>query len=89
MSEDQTQVSAFIARETKEQLDRYVRETGAKKGRVIEDALDSYLATLDDVPAEYVVPRRITLTRESFDRVLALMEDTEPTPALRALMRDS
>ena len=88
MSEDQTQVSAFIARETKEHLDRYVRETGAKKGRVIEDALDSYLATLDDVPAEYVVPRRITLTRESFDRVLALMDDAEPTPALRALMRD-
>lgn len=86
MSEDVTQISAFIARETKEQLDRYVRETGAKKGRVIDDALESYLATLDDVPAEYVVPRNVTLSRESFESVRRLMDEAEPTQALRDAM---
>lgn len=65
-------------------LDRYVRETGAKKGRVIEDALDSYLSTLDEVPAEYVVPCRVVLTDESFDGVLeAIGSAAEPTATLR------
>lgn len=87
MPDEQTQISAFIARETNARLDRYVRETGAKKGRVIEDALDSYLSTLDEVPAEYVVPRRVVLTDESFDGVLeAIGSAAEPTAALRDLM---
>lgn len=89
MSEDKTQVSAFIARETKDLFDSYVRETGAKKGRVIEEALDSFLAAKNGIPAEYVVPRRVVLSAESFDRLVARIEDPgEPALALRDLMRD-
>ncbi|HEY5540402.1 MAG TPA: hypothetical protein VIL41_02995 [Coriobacteriia bacterium] len=88
MSEDQTQVSAFIARETKDLLDEYVRATGAKKGRVIEEALDFFLAAQSGIPAEYIVPKTIVLTGESFDRLVYRIENPgEPTPALRALMR--
>jgi uncharacterized protein (DUF1778 family) len=88
MSEDQTQVSAFIARETKDLLDDYVRATGAKKGRVIEEALELFLAAQTGIPIEYIVPKTIVLTNESFDALVDSIENPgEPTPALRALMR--
>jgi hypothetical protein len=87
MSEDQVQVSAFIARETKGALDAYVAKSGAKKGRVIQAALDSYLAEVDEIPAEYIIPASITLTNESFDRLVEWMENPgEPTQALIDLM---
>jgi uncharacterized protein (DUF1778 family) len=89
MSEDQTQVSAFIARETKDLLDDYVRATGAKKGRVIEEALDVFLAAQSEIPAEYLVPKTLVLTADSFDDLVDRIENPgEPTPALRDLMRD-
>ena len=88
MSEDQTQISAFIARETKDQLDEYVRATGAKKGRVIEEALELFLAAQTGIPIEYIVPKTMVLTNESFDALVDSIENPgEPTPALRALMR--
>lgn len=88
MSEDQTQVSAFIARQTKDLLDDYVRQTGAKKGRVIEEALDFFIAAQGEIPVEYLVPTTLVLTNESFDRLVDRIENPgEPTPALRALMR--
>lgn len=90
MSDPEVQISAFIARETKERLDAYARETGTKKGHVVEDALDAYLAASDETPAEYLAPREIVLTPTSFDRVIELLEEPpEPTGALRVLMSES
>lgn len=89
MSSDETQISAYVARETKERLDRYAREHGAKKGHVIEAALDAYLAARDEAPSEYIVAREIALTPDSFERVMELIEHPpEPTGALRTAMRD-
>lgn len=83
----QTQISAFVAEETKARLDRYTRETGARKGHVIEQALDEYLTSHDEVPLEYAIPREITLTSTSFARVLELIESPpEPSEALRLAM---
>lgn len=83
-----TQISAFIAQETKERLDRYARETGARKAHVVEHALEEYLAARDDVPLEYAVPREIVLGPEAFSRVVELIESPpQPTPALRKVMR--
>jgi len=88
MSEDQTQVSAFIARETKDLLDDYVRQTGTKKGRVIEQAIELFIAAQGEIPIEYIVQKTIVLTNESFDALVESIENPgEPTPALRALMR--
>jgi len=88
MYESETQVSAFIARETKDLLDDYVRRTGSKKGRVIEEALEFFLAAQSGIPVEYIVPKTIVLTAESFDRLVYRIDNPgEPTPALRALMR--
>jgi uncharacterized protein (DUF1778 family) len=87
MSDSEVQVSAFIARETKERLDSYARDTGRKKGHVVEDAIEAYLAASDETPAEFLAPREIVLTPESFERVIELMEEPpEPSGALRVLM---
>jgi hypothetical protein len=87
MAEDK-QISAYIAREVNERLDLYVRETGIKKARVIEDAISEHLDTLEFLPADAIIPTSITLTPESWDRLMERMETPpNPTPALRRLMK--
>jgi uncharacterized protein (DUF1778 family) len=85
----ETQVSAPVSRATRDLLDRYVERTGKKKGRVIEDALRSYLEAMNELPPDVAIPARIVLTRASGEKLLALLESPpKPTPALRKLMRD-
>lgn len=85
---DYVQISAQISEATRQRLDQYARETGMKKGRLIEDAILAHLDTLDAVPAEYAIPAGIVVDAESWERVLATMESSaDPTPALRELMR--
>jgi predicted transcriptional regulator len=45
MTEDQAQVSAYISATTKRRLDEFARETGLKKGYILEQALDGYLSS--------------------------------------------
>lgn len=88
MSDDQTQISAYVSATTKRRLDEFARESGLKKGYVVEQALDRYLTSADAIPAEYLVPATLVLTDESYDRVVArMLEPAEPTPALSALLR--
>jgi len=83
-----TQVSAYITDETKQRLDMFVRETGLKKGRVIEDAIVAHLDALDELPDSAIIPTRITLSKQSFEEFVAELDsDSEPTEALRRLMR--
>ncbi len=85
---DYTQVSAQISEATKRRLDLYAQETGMKKGRIIEDAIVHHLDALEELPAEYIIPARVTVTDESWERVVSELEaPPEPTDALRALMR--
>jgi len=82
------QISAVVSVETKELLDHYSAATGVKKGRLIEDALRHHLQALGELPAEAIITPRITLTRESGDRLLEqLASETEPTDALRELLK--
>lgn len=84
----ETQISAFISAETKEMLERYVRSTGVRKGHVIEEALRQHLQALREVPLDVMVSTRVVLTRESGERVLALLEQApKATGALRKLLR--
>ena len=86
--EKQTQISAPISASTREQLERYTRATGRKKGYVIEQALLHYLAAVEEIPEEFIIPSRIVLTRESGEKLLDLIENPRPpTPALRKLMK--
>jgi len=85
---DYIQISAQISEATRARLDQYARETGLKKGRLIEDAIEAHLDALDEVPGEYLIPHRVVVDASSWERIVAEMDSpAEPTPALRRLMR--
>jgi hypothetical protein len=88
MSDDPTQISAYISATTKHRLDEFARESGLKKGYIVEQALDGYLSSADTIPAEYLIPSTLVLTNDSYDWVVRqMLEPVEPTPALGALLR--
>ncbi|MHB1136960.1 MAG: hypothetical protein ACYCXR_10400 [Coriobacteriia bacterium] len=85
---DYIQISAQISEATRARLDQYARETGLKKGRLIEDAIEAHLDALDEVPGEYLIPHRIVVDAGSWERIVAEMDvPAEPTLVLRELMR--
>jgi uncharacterized protein (DUF1778 family) len=84
---DYVQISAQISEEAKRRLDQYARETGMKKGRVVEDAITRHLDALDELPADYIVPTRIVVSAETWETIVDEIENpAEPTPALRELV---
>jgi hypothetical protein len=85
---DEIQISALISRATREILDRYVRQTGVKKGHLVEQALLHHLQALDELPAEVVIHPRVVVSRATGEALLRQAESAKPTAALRALMRD-
>lgn len=85
---DYVQISAQISEATRARLDLYARETGLKKGRLIEDAIEAHLDALDEVPGEYLIPHRVVVDASTWERIVAEMErPAEPATALRELMR--
>ena len=82
-----TQISAYISEATKEQVERYVEAHGVKKGYLVEEALLHHLRALRELPADIVIPPRLTVTKESFAEVKRLLaKPRKPTKALRDLM---
>ncbi len=86
--EKETQISAPISRATKALLERHVRATGVKKGRLLEDALRHHLTALAALPADVIIHSTLVVTRASGEAVLKQIESGKATPALRKLMRD-
>ena len=85
---DYVQISAQISEAARDRLDEYARETGMKKSRLVEDAIMAHLDVLDATPGEFMIPANVQVDAESWDRVLAGIEQpAEPTPALRELMQ--
>ena len=83
-----TQISAYISDETKNTMEHYSTTYGVKKGFLIENALDHYLQALYEIPEEFIVPAKIVLDDESFDKVADIMENPpKPTKALMELMK--
>ena len=84
----QSQISATISSATKEELDRFTESHGLKKNYVVEQALLYFMEARRDLPDEALIPARLVLDDEAFDRVASLLEQPPaPTPALRELMR--
>lgn len=82
----QTQISAFISEETKEEFERYVERKGLKKAFVLEQALQLHLRALRELPSEVLVPAQLKLSAASFDRLVDRIEHPRaPTKAMRAL----
>ncbi len=83
-----TQVSAFVSAETKEQLERHTRATGVKKAFLIEQALLHHLAALDELPQDVIIPPRLVLSKRSGKQLMErLAKPPKPTAALRRLMK--
>lgn len=86
--EKETQISALISRDTRDLLERYVRETGVKKGHLIEAALRQYLQALEAIPRDVIVHSRVVVSPRSGKTILAEIRRGKPNRALRNLMRD-
>ena len=83
----ETQISAYISEATKEQVEQYAAAHGVKKGHLVEEALLHHLQALRELPADIIIPPRLELSAESFEKVVELVEKPrKPTKALRALM---
>jgi hypothetical protein len=82
-----TQISAYISASTKQQVERYAEAHGVKKGYLVEEALLHHLQALRELPADIVIPPRLTITSKSFETVAKLAKrPRKPTKALRDLM---
>jgi len=85
---DESQISATVSASTREKLDRFTESRGLKKNFVIEQALLYFMEARRDLPDEALIPTRLVLDDDSFDRVAQLIENPRPpTDALRKLMR--
>jgi hypothetical protein len=84
----ETQISALVSRETKLLLERHVRATGMKKGRLVEEALRHHLQALQELPADVVAHPRLVISKRSGETVLRQVKSGRPTRALRRLLRD-
>jgi hypothetical protein len=83
----ETQISAYISDATKEEFERYVEAHGVKKGFLMEEALLHHLQALRELPADLVVPPRLTIKASSFAVVSAVAKKArKPTKALRNLL---
>jgi hypothetical protein len=60
-----------------------------KKGRKVDKALRRHPLVLRELPAEVIVRRKIVVTRESGEQILARLRGARPTRALRKLMGGS
>lgn len=86
--EKETQISAYISGSVKEELEKLVRARGLKKGFVIERALEHHLRALRELPAEFIIPPTLVVTKESMAQVLKrLRSRPKPTEDLRRLMK--
>ena len=83
----ETQISAYISEATKELVERYAEAHGVKKGHLVEEALLHHLLALRELPSDIVIPPRVVVTVESFERVTkVLRKPRKPTNALLDLM---
>ena len=85
---DPSQISATISAATKERLDRFVEMHGLKKNYVVEQALLYFMEARRELPNEGLLPARLVLEDEQFDRLAESLAQPAPaTAALRELMR--
>ena len=88
MMSSQSQISATISEATKEKLDRFTESHGLRKNFVVEQALLYFMEARRELPDEALVPARLVVEDEAFERIAELVTSPPaPTQALRKLMR--
>ncbi len=84
-----TRISAYISKETKAEIEAYVRHKGVTKAFLIEEALRHHLQALREIPEDLMIPSRLVLTPESMEQAAEQIErDEEPTEVLKSLFRE-
>ncbi len=84
----QAQISATVSVATKEKLDRFTESHGLKKNFVVEQALLYFMEARRALPEEALVPARLVVEDQTFDRIVEQVESPPAPPAaLRKLMR--
>lgn len=84
----QSQISATISEATKQKLDRFSESHGLKKNFIVEQALLYFMEARTQLPDEALVPTRLVVEDEVFDRLAVLLENPPAaSAALRELMR--
>jgi len=86
MPASQTQISAFVSATTKEEIERYTRETGVRKNHLVEEALQHHLLALRELPADIIVHRDSSFGALGIELATGLQRKPKPTAKLRALM---
>jgi len=82
-----TQISAEISESTRELLENFTRNSGMKKGFLIEQAVLDYIRALEQLPSDILIPVKIVLSKDSAARVVRhLKRPPRPTSRLRRLM---
>ena len=81
----EVQISANVSRETKELLEKRTRQTGVKKGYLVEQALRHHLLALDVLPDDVVIRPRVVVSRAAWAKLEAHASE-EPSQALVDLM---
>jgi uncharacterized protein (DUF1778 family) len=83
-----SQISATISEATKERLDRFAESHGLRKNFIVEQALLFFMEARRELPDEALVPARLVVEDEAFDRIAELVSrPPAPTEALRELVR--
>ena len=88
MRTNETQISAQISKTTRVLMERHVRQTGVKKGHLVEQALLHHLQAIDELPSEFIIHPRIVVSRSTAEKLLRQRDSAAPSPALRDLLRD-
>lgn len=84
-----TQVSAFISKETKAEVEAYVKRRGVKKAWLIEQALQHHLQALREIPEDLIIPSRLVLTDKAMAGIAdRISREDQPAEALKALFRE-
>ena len=79
----QTQISAQISEATRVLMEKRVRQTGVKKGHLVEQALLHHLQALAELPAEFIIHPRIVVSRKTGEKMLGRKGSARPAAALR------
>lgn len=83
----QPQISAYVSVGTKKKLDELARARGLRKAFVLEQALQYYFRSLEELPEEAFLPPRLVLSQQSFEALVDLVENPPaPTGEMLELM---
>jgi uncharacterized protein (DUF1778 family) len=89
MNTSNTQISAYISKETKMLVEQYVKSRGIKKAFLVESALLHHLQALKELPIDIVIPPRIVVSRKSGDAIMELLENpAAPTEDMQAIFKN-